>query len=184
VARSLGCSRIPVREALIALEREGWVRIELHRGAFINALDEPSVRDHYDLFGLLYGFAVQRAVERDADELRARLEPLAAALTAADDPDEVQDLTIAFHAAVVDCARSPRVAAVLRSLTGIIPGNFFALVPGAIEVERRGAADVLRAVTRRDGDRAAEAYRRTMRRQGGNVVEILRARGLFDPTSS
>ncbi|HLT70291.1 MAG TPA: GntR family transcriptional regulator, partial [Acidimicrobiales bacterium] len=33
VAAELGISRIPLREALIALEREGWVRLEAHRGA-------------------------------------------------------------------------------------------------------------------------------------------------------
>jgi len=46
VARVLGMSRIPVREALIALEREGWVTIELHRGAFVNAISQDTVRDH------------------------------------------------------------------------------------------------------------------------------------------
>src|SRR5438552_1306263 len=45
VAEALALSRIPVREALIALEREGWVTIELNRGAFINALDADAVRD-------------------------------------------------------------------------------------------------------------------------------------------
>src|SRR5881227_2727330 len=64
VAAILGISRIPVREALIALEREGWVTIELHRGAFINALDDQAVRDHYELFGLVYGFAARRALAR------------------------------------------------------------------------------------------------------------------------
>ena len=39
IAHTLGISRIPVREALIALEREGWVTIEMHRGAFISAID-------------------------------------------------------------------------------------------------------------------------------------------------
>src|SRR6266550_2157189 len=53
VAAMLGISRIPVREALIALEREGWVTIEMHRGAFVNALDARSVRDHYELFALV-----------------------------------------------------------------------------------------------------------------------------------
>ena len=140
IARALGCSRIPVREALIALEREGWVVIELHRGAFISALDEPSVRDHYDLFGQLYGFAVQRAVERDPDELLRRLRELGDVLATTDDVAEFQAATIQFHDAVVDSAHSPRVRAVLRGLTSIIPGNFFELVPGAIEVERRAPA--------------------------------------------
>src|SRR5215472_18022247 len=47
IAHTLGISRIPVREALIALEREGWVTIEMHRGAFISAIDAQAVRDHY-----------------------------------------------------------------------------------------------------------------------------------------
>ena len=180
VAQTLGISRIPVREALIALEREGWLTIELHRGAFINALDEQSVRDHYDLFGVLYGFAVERAVERDREGLSAKLDAITPALTATDDPAELNRLTLEFHASVVDAANSPRISAVLRSLTGIIPGNFFELVPGSMDVERRGAADVARAVRRGDGPAAATAYRRTMQRQGANVVEVLRSRGLFD----
>ena len=48
VARDLGVSRIPVREALVALDREGWVTIEPHRGAFVAGVDEDWVRDHYD----------------------------------------------------------------------------------------------------------------------------------------
>ena len=55
VAAALGMSRIPVREALIALEREGWVTIETHRGAFVNGFDRQAVRDHYALFALIYG---------------------------------------------------------------------------------------------------------------------------------
>ena len=61
IASDLGVSRIPVREALIVLEREGWVTNEMHRGAFISALDEQAVHDHYELFGLIYGFAAKRA---------------------------------------------------------------------------------------------------------------------------
>src|SRR5438309_4938898 len=73
VAAMLGISRIPVREALIALEREGWVTIEMHRGAFVNSLDAPAVRDNYELFGIVYGFAARRAIERSGQELLVRL---------------------------------------------------------------------------------------------------------------
>src|SRR5262249_55944886 len=54
VAKVLGVSRIPVREALITLEGEGWVSIELNRGAFVNGYDANSVVDHYDLYGMTY----------------------------------------------------------------------------------------------------------------------------------
>src|SRR5207248_11628760 len=64
VAAMLGISRIPVGEALIALEREGWVTIEMHRGAFVNALDARSVRDHYELVGVVYGLGARLAIAR------------------------------------------------------------------------------------------------------------------------
>ena len=73
IAQDLGVSRIPVREALIVLEREGWVTNEMHRGAFINALDEQTVHDHYELFGLIYGFAAKRALARAGDDLPQQL---------------------------------------------------------------------------------------------------------------
>src|SRR5690242_10084762 len=75
-ANVLGISRIPVREALIALEREGWVTIEPHRGAFVNELDEAAVRDHFELYGLTFGLAARRSIERDADGLLTAIEPL------------------------------------------------------------------------------------------------------------
>jgi len=181
VARTLGISRIPVREGLITLESEGWLTIELHRGAFINALDEDAVRDHYELFGMTYGFAAKRATERSGPELAERLGQIEKAMRATDDPTEYQRLTLEFHAAVVTAARSPRLKVLLRGMSGMIPGNFFELVPGAIDVERRGAAAVVRAMRKGDADKAAEEYQRTLQRQGNQVVRVMAARGLFDP---
>lgn len=179
VARRLGISRIPVREALIALEREGWVTIELHRGAFVNALDEVSVRDHYDLYGLTYGFAIERAVERGGPEFPAQLSEVEKAIAAATDVDDAWRLAIRFHELVVAAARSPRITVVLRAMPGLIPGNFFELVPGAFEAEKKGFATITRAVRRGDGGKAAQEYARMMRRQGQRVVEVLEGRGLF-----
>jgi DNA-binding GntR family transcriptional regulator len=180
VARRLGISRIPVREALIALEHEGWVTIEMHRGAFVNALDEPAVRDHYELYGITYGLAVTRAVERSGTEFAEQLGEIQRELVDAHDPDEVWRLTLRFHGLVVETARSPRIGGVLRALPGLIPGNFFALVPGAVAEEKRGFAAIVRAVRKRDGERAAFEYVRMMRRQGDHVVAVLDARGLFE----
>ena len=85
VAALLGISRIPVREALIALEREGWVTLEMHRGAFVNAIDERAVRDNYKLYGLVYGFAVESALERSGPEAIARLSEVVRELKSIED---------------------------------------------------------------------------------------------------
>lgn len=184
VANALGVSRIPVREALIALEREGWVTIIKHHGVFVNSLDERAVQDHYELFGMFYGFGVRRATERQGGAVLAKnLAPVQKRITAAaadNDVDELYRATLAFHQVVVQAAQSPRVGTVLRLMTGLVPGNFFELVPGAAALERQGTAAILRAVRREDADGAAEKYAGMLRKQGLLVVELFRRKGLFD----
>jgi DNA-binding GntR family transcriptional regulator len=184
IAQTLGISRIPVREALIALEREGWVTIEMHRGAFINAIDAHAVRDHYELYGLVYGFAAKRALARHDPDLLDRLGVIEQRLVATDNPVDLGRLSVEFQATVVDAAHSPRIKVVLRAMSALVPGEFFAEVPGAAEVQKRGLPAVLRAARRWDGDRAAEEYVRLMRRMGDKVVQLFRDRGLFDPSDA
>jgi DNA-binding GntR family transcriptional regulator len=181
IAQALGVSRIPVREALIALEREGWVTIELHRGAFINALDEQSVRDHYELYGLVYGFAAKRALRRsNAGELVEVLEQIVGDLPAAKQPADFTRVAFAFHRSVVNAARSHHINVVIRAMSGLVPGDFFSLVPDAIAIERRGLPVIARAVAAGDDDRVADEYLRMMQSVGEQVVELFERRGLFE----
>ena len=179
IAEKLGLSRVPVREALLSLEREGWITIKPHRGAFIGALDETVVRDHYELYGHVYSFAAARAAERSTPEMLDRLADLQRQILASTDPQSAWRLNSAFHATIVDMARSPRLHAVLRALAGIVPGNFFELVPGSVEVEKQGTAAILRRLKRGDADRAAAEYVKMMRRQGDLVVALFASRGML-----
>ncbi|HEU0172383.1 MAG TPA: GntR family transcriptional regulator, partial [Acidimicrobiales bacterium] len=180
IAEALSVSRIPVREGLIALEREGWVTIELNRGAFVNALDADAVRDSYELLGLVYGFATRRAMARDGDRLLDQLTEIERGLRAATgDPETFGDLTFRFHSTIVEASHSPRIKVMLRSTTGLVSGNFFEQIPGSIGVERRGSAAIVRALRKGDVDRAVEEYQSMLKRQGDLVVRVFKARGLF-----
>jgi DNA-binding GntR family transcriptional regulator len=179
VAQALGISRIPVREALIALEREGWITIEMHRGAFVNDFDEQAVRDHYSLFGLVYGFAARRALARDEGDLPGVLDGILAELGADDDPTRAGHVALAFHDAVVAAARSPRIQTTMGAMSGLIPGNFFAVVPGAIPVERHGLTAIAKAVRKGQPDAAAKEYEKMMRNHGDLVVALFESRGFF-----
>jgi DNA-binding GntR family transcriptional regulator len=180
IARVLGVSRIPVREALIALEREGWVTIELNRGAFVNALDAQAVLDHYELYGMIYGFAARRALDRSAGpELVRRLEEIVGDLAAVDDSEQVLQHTLAFQRAIVDAARSPRLRPLTRALTQLVPGDFFSLVPVAIELQGKGLRAITRALKRGDGERAAAEYARMSRQIGESVLTLFDRRGLL-----
>jgi DNA-binding GntR family transcriptional regulator len=183
IARDLGVSRIPVREALIVLEREGWVTNEMHRGAFINALDEQSVHDHYELYGLIFGFAAQRALARRSPDLAPRLAEMQEEFAKATSPAEQHRLSLEFHGSILAVAASPRITVALRSMSALVPGDFFDSVPAAVDVQRRGLAAIVRAMKQGDGEKAAAEYVKVMRQVGNKVVQLFAERSLFEPAA-
>lgn len=181
VAEELGISRIPVREALIGLDREGWVRIEMHRGVFVNTLDESTVRDHYGLLGVIYCFAVRRATQRWDETADAHLRQIEAALSRSTESAEMYRLAIDFHAVIVAAARSPRVRSLLRAVPPVLPGDFFELVPGATKWQREALYDIAALIRSGDPEAASSRYQAMIEQNTEVVVEVFRSRGLFDP---
>jgi len=176
VAKAVGVSRIPIREAIIALEREGWVTTKLHRGTFVNAFDEQIIRDHYELFGLVYGLAARRAAQRQDPETAAKLAELVKQMRETDDLVRIEELAFAFHSTVVEAARSPRITVVLRAMSRLVPGPFFVLVPRAVQPERKGLAAIVKAIREGDGERAAREYAKMLSQQAEMVVDLFHER--------
>jgi len=179
IARQLGVSRIPVREAIIALDREGWLTITPHRGAFVHGLDADSLRDHYELLGLVYGLAARRAVERATPDALEQLRRAEQHLAAATTVDGIHDTNNDFLRTLLLTARAPRLGPVMRNMSTVVPGNFFELVPGSGPVQQRGAREIVDAVVAADADRAAAACVHLLRDQGELVIELLASRGMF-----
>jgi DNA-binding GntR family transcriptional regulator len=70
LAKLLGVSRTPVREALFRLEREGLIRTVPHKGSFVATLTVQDIHDLFEVREALELYAVRRAVERlDLHEL-------------------------------------------------------------------------------------------------------------------
>jgi DNA-binding GntR family transcriptional regulator len=183
IALELGVSRIPVREAVIALDREGWLMIEPHRGAFVHGLDEDAVRDHYEVFGLIYGLTARRATERGSAENKAELAEAQREAKRADDVDTFFRANNDFLRQLFAMANSQRLASLSRLLRNIVPGNFFEAVPGAMVNQKRGITAIAKAVRAGDGELAERECLTLMRRQGDAVVSLLAARQLFRPSA-
>ncbi len=179
IARQLGVSRIPVREAIIALDREGWLTITPHRGAFVHGLDEDALRDHYELLGLVYGLAARRAVSRATPDGRERLRAAQQALAAAETPEALHDTNDAFLRTLLAMARSPRLGSVMRNMSTVVPGNFFELVPGSGAIQQVGAREIVDAIDAGDATGAADACVTLLTDQGDLVIKLLASRGMF-----
>ena len=81
IAREVGTSEIPVREALRRLESEGYVEIRVNQGAYVTERINEKVLSVFQIRGVLEGFATRIAIDymdqeayNDLDILNRRLE--------------------------------------------------------------------------------------------------------------
>ena len=77
IAADIGISRTPVREALKALETDGILRIEPHRGAVVRRFDKDELYDFHTIRAQLEGYAGELACKRDAAAVTRDLERIA-----------------------------------------------------------------------------------------------------------
>jgi DNA-binding GntR family transcriptional regulator len=165
IAEELDVSRTPVREAVMALEAEGFVEVRPRRGAFVVTLSRQDIRDICEVRGLLEAEAVRQVtpqipesvleeVEWSLDETQARFE--------AGDVGGHFESDVFFHETIISLAENELLQEILGSLTNRIARlrKFAQLQPGQhlVEsfVEHR---TILQAMRRRDAEAAAEAMR-------------------------
>lgn len=119
LARELGISRTPVREALLVLQTEGLIDASPNRGAAVRAYDADDLDDLYQLRAVLEGFAARLAAARitaaDVERLRESCERFAA-LRAEEDVHELVAENVGFHDVIVQAAGSDRLAEMLRKV--------------------------------------------------------------------
>jgi DNA-binding GntR family transcriptional regulator len=180
VAGQLGVSRIPVREALVMLENEGRVKLEHHRGAFVQPMDADSVRDNSEIYGMIFGFIARRATERRTPQLEERLRAIADGLAVATDPIDIWRLAEAYLDAIVEFGAAPRLAHVLRRMRTLAVDNLFDVVPDALEIARTGTIAMIDAICAGDAARAETEQQEMQRRSAELVVEAFAARGMLD----
>jgi DNA-binding GntR family transcriptional regulator len=120
LAKRLGVSRGPVREAARALEKSGLVTVIVNRGAFVRALTLDEAMDIYELNAVIFGLAAsQLAVSitaAQAMELQALVDGMDHAGAAAD-PDAFFALNVRFHECIVSFARNRQAEAVYSDFT-------------------------------------------------------------------
>ncbi|MDR8072784.1 GntR family transcriptional regulator [Burkholderia cenocepacia] len=118
LAERFGISRIPMREAIQRLEREGLLDIFRNRGAVVRMLSASDVQEIYDLRVLLEGDAIYRSVKRLDDETLARAELVHRLLGDATVPRRQGELNREFHALLYSCCGNARQLKSIAELRG------------------------------------------------------------------
>jgi len=109
-AGTLGVSRVPVREALVELERQGLVEFSGHGRACVRAFTDGDVREILSLRAALQAMAARHAAERLTDDDHQRLEAILARASRTYDLTEFSRLDAAFHDEIVAIARHRRLS--------------------------------------------------------------------------
>ena len=76
VAAHFGVSKIPVREALKALEAAGWVVSQPRRGTYVRPLSPEELRETFEMRRLLEPYSARLAAERRTEEQLHELQDL------------------------------------------------------------------------------------------------------------
>jgi DNA-binding GntR family transcriptional regulator len=101
LAKTMGVSRGPVREALVKLEREGLIVIRRNRGAFVAQLSSEDLDEVYSLRVAIERLAVERCVanadESEIDELQGIVDQIAELMARGITPQDAAKLDLSFH---------------------------------------------------------------------------------------
>lgn len=118
LAEHFGVSRVPVREALRALEAEGWIVARAHRRAIVQTLSLERVHEIFDVRTLLETTLLEKAVGRlDAATVK-RLHALCDAMDDMADHDAWLAANREFHRLLHDGAGAPLTVEIVEQLAG------------------------------------------------------------------
>lgn len=152
----LGVSRVPLREALKTLEAEGLVTYYPHRGYFVTELSVADLREVYRLREILEAealtLAVQECTAADLDVIEGLLAELEQVVADGRDVRAITARNRAFHFAIFDTARRPRLTRLIRQLwdaTDVYRSVYFKAAANRTRIAREHRA-MLKALRQRD----------------------------------
>jgi DNA-binding GntR family transcriptional regulator len=182
IAADLGISKLPVREAILILEREGLLDGKARRGSYVAMLQPEDFFDHYRIFATLTGMAAERAATRISGN---ELDALAALLARMEQWDEsnrdsdTERLNFRFHRIVNRAGGSRRLNVVLKALAAGMPEQLYHRTRGWTAAAQAEHREILAALKARDPYLAREAASRHVEQGGREVIASLHARGFW-----
>ncbi len=174
LARQLGVSRQPIREALHRMEAEGWVDLRPSQGAFVHVPTNSEVDELLDVRSLLEAETARLAARAASAAQLARLREICRQGEAAADADDFTAAVAAssaFHAEVAAIGGN-RVLAELADIVGRRVQWYYRMVAPArghsswtehaelIEALEAGDAERAESVARKHTERTRAAYHR------------------------
>jgi DNA-binding GntR family transcriptional regulator len=135
LASELGVSRTPVRESLLVLEREGFVKAVPGRGFVVRPLSSDEARELYPIVWTLERLSLSDATEVEP-ELIGRLRQINQRLESAATPHERVRMDTDWHRCLTSASGNQRLAALLEGVKASIARYEYAFMACAGPCDR------------------------------------------------
>jgi len=123
LARQMGISRTPIREALRLLQNDGLVEFAPNRGASVKSYSAFDLEDVYNLRAALEGYAAQTAAAHITDthlrELHESCERYENLRSSTENLSLLAEENLVFHDTILNAAGSKRLTAMIRQVTAL-----------------------------------------------------------------
>lgn len=185
IARQMGVSQTPVREALRLLEREGLVEHRPRRGVYVTRLSAHDIDEIYSLRCALESLAIRRAMRSMTAVDLTGIEGIVAAMEAAardGDADGLVALASRFHEAICALSRHGRLLSMWRSIvaqTRHVSTTAGHLYVAHLPTEAAYHRDVLNAMRTGDPDAAERAIQEHFHQAGHQFLRTALERGVL-----
>lgn len=176
LARELGVSRMPIREALRILHVEGLVDFHPHRGATVIDLHPDQIEELFEVRAMLEARAAERAAPRLAQETLVQLRHVCGAL---------DDLTLdhgawlalnrQFHTLIYPASGWPRLCALIVTQRNVMQPYLRAVtvLTGRRATAQEEHRQLLAAAERRDGAALASLTVEHLRTTARDLIEYV-----------
>ena len=171
-----GTSRMPVRDALRELTHTGLVDVDDAGHTKVAPVKRSDLEDTYLVQGMLHGLATRMATEKASDEQISELREMHSAMVEAeqsDDSETMAQINHQFHRRINHLADSPRLLAVLRTLSALIPHHYAPEMPKWMRRANAEHAELLLAMEAREAEKAAEIMESHVTDAVGDLIAYL-----------
>lgn len=179
LAKELGVSRTPVREALKQLELDGLVESIPNRGVIVKGISDQDIYDIYtvriSIETIAARWAVERMTEKDLEELE-EIYDLMEFFTSKKNAKRIFELNTEFHEKIYSSTKSRFLENILRDFQLFIKSTRLESLKteGRLDKALNEHKEILNALKDRDADLACEYIKEHIQTARKNVNKILK----------
>lgn len=184
ISEEFGCSEIPVREALRALQSEGLITVIPHTGAFVSAPNIDELVELTEVRSILEPEATVAAAPFIDAGMIAKLRDMLAEMRTLSEQNAAQEygrLNRRFHTFILDKTPNQKMAALVKDLWGQADRGrlVYKKGPGFLDESMRQHTEIVDAIERKDVARLREIVA-AHSQYGLNAVRSLAAEAALD----